>query len=90
MRVSVDQFANIDRDGARLHTNVRVLRDDGNRIAVFLSPTSGPAEVYNLTDVTVTRTNGGGCSHPVCHGKASRHKLSTLWQQSEKAAANAG
>lgn len=85
MQVIGDQFAHIDsKDGQRLHTKVRILRDSTGRIAVFLSPTSGPAHVYSLDDVTVTRT-GANCSHPVCHGKATRMKLTRLWEQSETA-----
>lgn len=86
MRVIHDGFAHIDRDGQRIHTKVRVLRDDQSRIAVFLSPSSGPAHVYSLADVTLTRTSAS-CSHPVCHGKANRAQLTRLWEASEKATA---
>jgi hypothetical protein len=85
MRVIGDQFADIDtKTGERLHTKVRVLRDDAGRVAVFLSPSVGPAEVYNLDDVVVTRRSAN-CSHPVCHGKATRMKLARLWETSEAA-----
>ena len=85
MRVIGDQFADIDTTGGeRLHTKVRVLRDDQNRVAVFLSPSAGPANVYSLDDVVVTRRSAN-CSHPVCHGKATRMKLARLWETSEAA-----
>jgi hypothetical protein len=82
MRVIRDGFAHINKDGARIHTKVRVLQDDGDRIAVFLSPTSGPAHVYSLHDVTLTKTSAS-CSHPVCFGKANRQQLKRLWEASE-------
>lgn len=86
MRVIGDQFAHIDdkATGERLHTKVRMLRDDQGRVAVFLSPSAGPAHVYDLDDVTVTRTSAN-CSHPVCHGKATRMKLARLWETAETA-----
>lgn len=91
MRVIADKFANIDNaEGERLHTQVRTLRDDQNRVAVFLNPNQGPQHVYNLADVSVTMVGGGGCSHPVCHGKASKPKLARLWEQSERQDARAG
>jgi hypothetical protein len=51
---------------------------------VFLSPTAGPSDVYSLDDVVVTRRSAN-CSHPVCHGKASRMKLTRLWEAQETA-----
>lgn len=84
MRVIHDGFANITLNGERIHSQVRVLKDDQSRIAVFLSPTEGPAHVYSLHDVAVTPTGGGGCSHPVCRGKASRMQLTRLWENAEK------
>lgn len=86
MRVIRDGFAHIDINGERVHTKVRVLQDDSNRLAVFTSPTSGPAHVYNMGDITITRT-GATCSHPVCFGKASRQKLTRLWEHSERVGA---
>lgn len=84
MRVIRDQFAHIDVDGQRVHTKVRILQDDAGRVAVFLNPNAGPQHIYNVDDVTLTRT-GGNCSHPVCHGKANRAKLTKLWEQQEAA-----
>lgn len=84
MRATSDGFVHIDDNlGNRLHTKVRALTADG-RIAVFLSPSSGPAHVYSLDDVVVTKTSGN-CSHPVCFGKASRQRLTRLWEASERA-----
>lgn len=83
MKIIQDRFANIDKDGVRLHTKVRVQQDDQDRVAVFLSPLQGPSAVYSLRDVTVTETSGGGCSHPVCRGKAPKQKLARLWEASE-------
>lgn len=86
MRVIGDQFAHIDgKDGTRLHTKVRILRDDQNRVGVFLSPSAGPQHIYSLDDVTVSRV-AANCSHPVCHGKATRMKLARLWEQQEATA----
>lgn len=86
MRVIGDQFADIDdKNGQRLHTKVRILRDDAGRVAVFLSPTSGPTHVYSLDDDVVVTRRSANCSHPVCHGKASRMKLARLWETSEAA-----
>ena len=88
MRVVHDGFANIDsKDGTRLHAKVRVQRDDQNRVAVFTNPNTGPEHVYSLADVNVSPTGGGGCSHPVCRGKANRQKLTRLWEKSEKVTA---
>lgn len=88
MRVVHDGFANIDsKDGTRLHTQVRVQRDDQSRLAVFTNPNSGPTVVYSLAEVTATPCGGGGCSHPVCRGKANRQKLTRLWEASEKVTA---
>lgn len=88
MRIIHDGFANIDAlDGTRLHSQVRVLKDDQSRIAVFLDPHAGPAHIYSLHDVKVTVAGGGGCSHPVCRGKASKGNLTRLWEQSEKVTA---
>lgn len=88
MRVVHDGFANIDTlDGTRLHTQVRVQRDDQSRVAVFTNPNAGPEVVYSLAEVNVSPTSGGGCSHPVCRGKANRQKLTRLWERSEKVTA---
>lgn len=84
MRVIRDGFVHIDKDGQRLHTKVRAVQSDDGRVAVFLSPSSGPAHVYNLADVTLTKTTAS-CSHPVCYGKASRVRLAKLWETSEAA-----
>lgn len=85
MRVVRDGFVHIDNNlGQRLHTKVRAIESDDGRIAVFLSPTSGPAHVYSIDEVIVSKTSGN-CSHPVCFGKASRQKLTRLWEASEKA-----
>lgn len=84
MRVIHDGFVHIDKDGQRIHTKVRALRDDQGRVAVFLSPTEGPAHVYQGDEVSLTRSSAS-CSHPVCHGKANRLKLTRLWEASEKA-----
>lgn len=89
MRVVRDGFVHIDNNmGQRLHTKVRAIQSDDKRIAVFLSPTSGPAVVYSLDDVIVSKTSGN-CSHPVCFGKATRTKLARLWEASEKATVQA-
>lgn len=87
MRVIRDGFVHIDKDGQRIHTKVRAIQSDDGRIAVFLSPSSGPAHVYNLSDVVVTKTTAS-CSHPVCYGKVGRQKLARMWEASE-APANA-
>lgn len=80
VRVIADGFVHIDQDGKRLHTKVRALRSE-DQIAVFLSPSSGPAVVYSLHEVVITPTSAS-CSHPVCFGKANRRKLSMLWENS--------
>lgn len=86
MRVVRDQFAHINsrETGERLHTQVRILIDDTGRVAVFLSPTLGPHIVYEAASVNLIKV-GGNCSHPVCHGKASRLSLTRLWEQAEPA-----
>lgn len=72
----------IDRDGKQLHTKVRYQIDADHRVAVFLSPSQGPSVVYGPDTVTIVKV-GVNCSHPVCYGKASRQKLTRLWEQSE-------
>lgn len=85
VRVVKDGFWHIDDNlGQRLHTQVRALKTGDGRIAVFLSPSHGPAHVYSLDDVVVKPTSGG-CHLPVCYGKASRAKLARLWEGSEAA-----
>lgn len=88
MKIIQDRFANIDQGGVRIHSKVRVQQDDQDRVAVFLSPIVGPSVVYSLHDVVVTETSGGGCSHPVCRGKAPKQKLQRLWEASEAQAAS--
>jgi hypothetical protein len=83
VRVIRDGFVHIDKDGTRLHTKVRAIQTE-DRVAVFLSPSSGPAHVYNKTDVVLTKTSAS-CSHPVCYGKVGRQRLAKLWEQSEAA-----
>lgn len=83
MRVVRDGFAHVDsKTGQRLHTKVRVMVDDTGRVAVFLNPNAGPQHVYQDSEVVLTK-QGGNCSHPVCHGKASKQKLTRLWAASE-------
>lgn len=82
MRIIRDGFAHIDIDGVRVHTKVRAVVSDDERVAVFLSPTSGPAHVYSVHDVVMQKTSAS-CSHPVCFGKVSRQGLARLWAAHE-------
>lgn len=82
MNIVKDRFAHIDKDGVRIHTKVRTQQDDQNRVAVFLSPNQGPQHVYAAEEITLIPTSAS-CSHPVCYGKATRKRLTLLWEQQE-------
>lgn len=81
MRVIRDVVGNVTKDGTTLHTNVRVLVDDKQRVAVFTS-TSAPPTVYEAGTVEYTRTRTP-CS---CKGDPHKQVLGRLWAAKEAAA----
>lgn len=81
MRVIKDWIGNIDRDGTRLHTGVRIQVSDQHQVAVWVNKRiTAPDAVYTDTDVEVTRT-GQPCS---CKGDPSRTRLTQAWAAAQR------
>jgi hypothetical protein len=74
-------YANIDRDGVRLHTGVRFMVNDRGFVATFEPPKvkAPPTNVYSLDDVTVEKV--AGCS--TCRGDVPKQALASLWAEME-------
>lgn len=80
MRIIRSRFANVTHNGVQVHTGVRVIQDNQNRIAVF-APKSldGPLAVYALADITLQTVSAPGC---MCK-EPSQQQLGRVWAKSE-------
>lgn len=79
MRVVREFVGHIDRDGQRLHSNVRGLVDDQGRVGVFTGR-AAPEVVYS-TDVVTYEVVRKPCS---CKGDIPLSTLKRLWEASER------
>lgn len=81
MKILRSRFANVIKDGERVHTQVRVLEDTTGRMAVFASKTqTGPLAVYAPGEVVLETVSAPGC---MCK-ESSQAQLARVWERSEQ------
>lgn len=86
MRVIRDGVGNITQGDTTLHTNVRFMVDDTNRVAVFTGQTrTAPHTVYAEGEV-LYKIVRKPCA---CKGDAPKMALQRLWMSQDTALADA-
>lgn len=82
MKIIKDQLGNVYKDGEKIHSQVRVMVNDRQQVAVFEGKTrTPPVAVYEPGVVTFDRS--GGCS--TCQGWPAQLAMRSVWERHEAA-----